>query len=418
MKKPLLTLLLTAATLAAAPSPPTRAPTSSSAAPSSRAPSVPAHVARPADGWFHEQGVTARQDCAQGRSGRGLYTTTSTSSSLFRLNAPAHTTITRLYLTYRAHLSGAEAWAVPTFVVQAGHAGAWESVGPARSHIGADPIDFGGTGVVAEAHDADALRIGMRCDLLRPVLQGRPARPRASTRSPSCCATTARRATTITAPGGHVRGTIELPLTATDEGGGVYERIVRVDGRPLIAHRALPDGASVGRDRAPCRCDGCPARSTRPPASGSTRARSPTGGTRCSRGWRTSGATSGPTRPRSSSTTGRRAAARSRSWGRPRPPRRSPRCRAGSTGRTSPTSYRWQRCDAQGEGCTEIGGAVERTYALRSGDVGHRVRAVVTASDGGGSVQVASAASEIVTGPGTGPAGGFSAATARRAPAA
>ena len=77
--------------------------------------------------------------------------------------------------------------------------------------------------------------------------------------------------------------------------------------------------------------------------------------------------------------------------------------------------YRWVRCDADGEGCREIGGAVERTYALRSGDVGRRVRAVVTATDGGGSVRVVSAASAVVSGPGTGPAGGFS---GRRRPAA
>ena len=85
---------------------------------------------------------------------------------------------------------------------------------------------------------------------------------------------------------------------------------------------------------------------------------------------------------------------------------------SGFSGEDVAYEHRWQRCDAQGEGCTEIGGAVERTYALRSADVGRRVRAVVTASDGGGSVQVVSAASAVVTGPGTGPAGGFSTGSA------
>ena len=76
---------------------------------------------------------------------------------------------------------------------------------------------------------------------------------------------------------------------------------------------------------------------------------------------------------------------------------------SGFTGEDVAYEYRWQRCDAQGEACTEIGGAVERTYALRAGDVGRRVRAVVTASDGGGSVRVVSAASAVVSRPGHGP---------------
>ncbi len=83
----------------------------------------------------------------------------------------------------------------------------------------------------------------------------------------------------------------------------------------------------------------------------------------------------------------------------------------GFAGQDVAYAYRWQRCDASGEECAEIGGAVERTYALRSGDVGRRVRAVVAASDAGGSVRVASAPSAVVADDrGTGPSGGFSAA--------
>ena len=174
MKKPLAALLLlTAALLAAAP-------------PSARAGSYvlvgcadldgalgPSHVIRPAEGWFLEQGVyPSRQECATGRFGRGIFATGSREPNLFRLDAPAHTRIARLVVTYRAHLSGAEEWAVPTFVVQAGHRGGWEYVGPARGHIGAEPIDFGGDRVVAGAHDADALRIGTRCDLRGPCFEG------------------------------------------------------------------------------------------------------------------------------------------------------------------------------------------------------------------------------------------------------
>ena len=82
----------------------------------------------------------------------------------------------------------------------------------------------------------------------------------------------------------------------------------------------------------------------------------------------------------------------------------------GFAGQDVAYAYRWQRCDAAGEECAEIGGAVASTYALRPGDAGHRVRALVTASDGGGSVRVASMPSTIVAVPGTGPSGGFSAA--------
>ena len=80
----------------------------------------------------------------------------------------------------------------------------------------------------------------------------------------------------------------------------------------------------------------------------------------------------------------------------------------GFAGQDVAYAYRWQRCDAAGEECAEIGGAVASTYALRPGDAGHRVRALVTASDGGGSVRVASVPSTIVAVPGTGPSGGFS----------
>ncbi|MGZ4311138.1 MAG: hypothetical protein ACXVR1_03425, partial [Solirubrobacteraceae bacterium] len=53
----------------------------------------------------------------------------------------------------------------------------------------------------------------------------------------------------------------------------------------------------------------------------------------------------------------------------------------------SPTSYsyQWQDCNGSGASCTDITGATGRTYTLSSGDVGHRVHSVVTATNGGGS---------------------------------
>ena len=407
MKTPLLALLLITATLAAAPSPAHAGPYALVGCADLAGALGPAHVVRPADGWFQEQGVSGREECAAGRSGRGIFATGSTGSSLFRLNAPAHTTITRFHLTYRAHLSGADPWAVPTFVVQAGYAGAWESVGPAREHREPTPIGFGGDRVVADAHDADALRIGTRCDLSGPCHTG--GHPNASFHALAVVLRDDRAPrTTITAPGGHVRGTIELPLTATDEGGGVYERLVRVDGRPLTRIALCPTvPPSVGPMRHVLRRVPCP-------LDASARVRIDT-----------RAFADGP----------HTVQARVEDLGRNvradevsilvdnRPPRRGAVALVGEaaatealtaavsgfTGEDVAFEHRWQRCDAEGEGCTEIGGAVERAYALRAGDVGHRVRAVVTASDGGGSVQVASAASGIVIGQGTGPAGGFSA---------
>ena len=409
MNKPLLALLLITATLAAAPSRAHAGAYVLVGCADLAGALGPAHVVRPADGWFHEQGVEGWQDCAAGRSGRGIFATGSTYPSIFRLDAPAHTTITRFYLTYRAHLSGAEAWAVPTFVVQAGHAGGWEYIRPARGHIGADPIDFSGDRAVAEAHDADALRIGTRCDLSGPCYEG--GQPAASFHALAIVLGDDRAPRAgISAPGGHVRGTIELPVTATDEGGGVYERSVHVDGRPLARAALCPTvPASVGAARhvlrrVPCPLD-APARvrlDTRTLADGAHTVLAQVEDV--GRNVRTDAASIlVDNRPPSRGTValvGAAAASEALTA-----------VASGFTGEAVAYEYRWQRCDAQGDACADIGGAAERAYALRPGDVGQRVRAVVTASDGGGSVRVTSTASAIVAGPGTGAAGGFAAAT-------
>ena len=410
MKTPLFALLLIAATLAAAPSPANAGSYVLVGCADLAGALGPAHVARPADGWFREQGVLGLQECAKGRSGRGIYTTGTTGPSIFRLNAPAHTTITRFHLTYRGLLSGADPWAVPMFVVQAGHAGAWASVGPARTNLDPTPIGFGGNRVATEAHDADALRIGTRCEFSGPCHTG--GWPNASFHALAVVLRDDRAPrTTITAPGGHVRGTIALPLTATDDGGGVYERLVRVDGRPLTRTTLCPTvPPSLGPvhhvlRRVPCPLD-APEHvrlDTRTLADGkhTVLARVEDVG----RNVRTDEVPilvdNRPPRRGKVALVGEAAVSEALTA--------EP---SGFSGEDVAYEHRWQRCDARGEGCTEIGGAVERTYALRSGDVGRRVRAVVTASDGGGSVQAVSAASAVVTGPGTGPAGGFSAGSA------
>ena len=63
---------------------------------------------------------------------------------------------------------------------------------------------------------------------------------------------------------------------------------------------------------------------------------------------------------------------------------------------TGPLDYvvRWQRCDAGGAACADV--ATSPTYALTAADVGATVRSVVTASNGAGSAEQASAVSAVV----------------------
>src|SRR3954469_19894830 len=52
----------------------------------------------------------------------------------------------------------------------------------------------------------------------------------------------------------------------------------------------------------------------------------------------------------------------------------------------SPTSYtyQWQRCTSS-TSCTNIAGATQKTYVVRSADAGRTLRAVVTAANADGS---------------------------------
>ena len=72
----------------------------------------------------------------------------------------------------------------------------------------------------------------------------------------------------------------------------------------------------------------------------------------------------------------------------------------------SPTSYsyQWEDCNIAGEACSNITSATSASYKLAAGDVGHTVRAVVTATNAGGSGKASSAASAVVTAPPPAPA--------------
>ncbi len=59
-------------------------------------------------------------------------------------------------------------------------------------------------------------------------------------------------------------------------------------------------------------------------------------------------------------------------------------------------AYQWQVCDGSGRGCIDSSGDVGTTHALTAADVGHTLRAVVTASNLGGSASVVSSTSPVV----------------------
>lgn len=60
-------------------------------------------------------------------------------------------------------------------------------------------------------------------------------------------------------------------------------------------------------------------------------------------------------------------------------------------------SYQWERCGESGEGCSAISGATAGTYSLTESDVGSRLRALVTATDEGGSTTAASNATAAIS---------------------
>jgi hypothetical protein len=66
----------------------------------------------------------------------------------------------------------------------------------------------------------------------------------------------------------------------------------------------------------------------------------------------------------------------------------------------TPTSYhrQWQRCDTSGADCHNIAGATGRTYGVRTADVDHRLRALVTAITAAGASTTASSPSPVVAG--------------------
>lgn len=80
----------------------------------------------------------------------------------------------------------------------------------------------------------------------------------------------------------------------------------------------------------------------------------------------------------------------------------------GSWNGTSPIhyAYQWRRCNANGSGCSNIGGADSSTYQLQSSDRGHTVRFHVKATNSDGSASADSNPSNVVQPASSGGGGG------------
>ena len=60
-------------------------------------------------------------------------------------------------------------------------------------------------------------------------------------------------------------------------------------------------------------------------------------------------------------------------------------------------TYQWRRCNAGGQQCADITGAITRTYAVRAGDVGNTLRVRVTATNRDGSRNATSVPTAVIT---------------------
>ena len=70
---------------------------------------------------------------------------------------------------------------------------------------------------------------------------------------------------------------------------------------------------------------------------------------------------------------------------------------------SSDYSYQWQRCKPDGSDCADIAGATDNDYRLSSGDVGRRIRVLVTARNSDGRSSAASAPTGVIAAAGSVP---------------
>jgi hypothetical protein len=67
------------------------------------------------------------------------------------------------------------------------------------------------------------------------------------------------------------------------------------------------------------------------------------------------------------------------------------------TGSPTAYAYQWERCETTGGGCSNVSGATGTSYTLAASDVGHTLRVLVSASNGGGKGSATSAQTATVT---------------------
>jgi hypothetical protein len=60
-------------------------------------------------------------------------------------------------------------------------------------------------------------------------------------------------------------------------------------------------------------------------------------------------------------------------------------------------AYQWRRCNAQGAGCANVGGADSQSYLVKHADIGDTLRVRVTAKNADGSAQSTSNETAVVT---------------------
>jgi len=60
-------------------------------------------------------------------------------------------------------------------------------------------------------------------------------------------------------------------------------------------------------------------------------------------------------------------------------------------------AYQWRRCNAQGAGCANVGGADTSSYLVKHADIGDTLRVRVTAKNADGSAQSTSNETAVVT---------------------
>ena len=66
------------------------------------------------------------------------------------------------------------------------------------------------------------------------------------------------------------------------------------------------------------------------------------------------------------------------------------------TGGVRAYAFQWQRCDRQGNNCTDVAGATAKTYGVRNADAGYTLRAEVTARNDAGRTTVNTDRSEVI----------------------